>query len=458
MGIDRPVNRAGTEEHNHTILQQLLGIKGKSKEDHLRVLDKLKNISSERLNKNRSQPMAVTCQCDSCMQGDKAFCLQTRAEHQSGQLNLAEIWRSQMGDQSGYINSLLYFAFKSLRILDYIGDGAHGFVYRGSIVLPQTTVSRAQVTLSGTGDHGVGVRGHVAVKHCVCGVSEAIEYVQEAMFASCLVHPNIALSLGCILMSGNERARRSIEPFLSSPGYWVDPSDMEAIPACCQSFDRLSGDTDDDACVDVFHIQEFCSMGTLRKAIETGDIAGCRDALLIATDIAKGLIYLHNIGFIHGDISSSNIVRCAKESTFHDHRNFTAKIIDFGRARSRVCEFKVSESYSAMGTICYMAPEHVLEGTVTTASDVYSFGAVLWEICTGRFAWDGCLSAQIVHALTEKRGLRFPPHSVISQWPRSLWDSVAALADRCLDMDPDNRPSMRQVLDKLEDFVSEPIF
>jgi serine/threonine protein kinase len=459
MGTGRPVNRAKAEENNNTIRQQLLNIKGKSKKEHLRVLHTFKNIRRKRLNRKTSKSMAVACLCDSCMQGDKAFCLQTRAEHQSEPLNLAQIWQSQMDDQSGFLNALLHSAFKSLRLFDYVGDGAHGFVYRGSIVLPQPTDAQAQVSRSGTGEHGdrnIGVRGHVAVKHSVCGVYEAMEYVQEAMFASCLVHPNIALSLGCILMSGNERARRSIEPHLSSPGYWVDPSEMDDVPACCQSFDRLSGDTEDDACVDVFHIQEFCSMGTLRKAIDAGEIAGCKDALLTATDIAKGLIYLHNIGFIHGDISSNNIVRCAKESSVDDHRDFTAKIIDFGRARSRVCEFKVSESNSAMGTICYMAPEHVLHGTITTASDVYSFGTVLWEMCTGQFAWNGCLSAQIVYALTEKRGLRFP-HNPVSQWPRSLWDSVADLGDWCLHVDPNTRPSMQQVLDILDDILSTTI-
>eukprot|EP00890_Picochlorum_soloecismus_P002218 jgi/Picsp_1/2998/NSC_01221-R1_kinase-like protein len=397
--------------------------------------------------------MAVTCSCDSCVLGEETFCHQ-RKEQQTEKLNLAQVWMNRMGDQTGFVDACLQSAFKSLRLLGHIGDGAHGLVYRGYIDFPQPTPAHAQATLSNIRGGNIGVKRRVAVKHIVCGVSEAVEHAQEAIFASCLAHPNIALSLGCILMSGNESAERSIEPYLSSPGYWLTPSEMDVVPECCQSFDILPGDTEDDACVDVFHIQELGSMGNLRKAIGTGDLAGCEEALLTARDIAKGINYLHSSGFIHGDISSSNVVRYAKESTLADPRDFNAKIIDFGKSKSRICEFKVSESSSPMGTMCYMSPEHVLDGHVTTASDVHSFGTVLWELCTGEFAWDGYLTAQIVHALTEKMGLGFPPHSnTFSHWPKSLWDSVAALGSQCLALEPSNRPSMQQVVDTLNDIL-----
>lgn len=227
MGIGSLINCAVTEENNKVVRQRLLNKKGNSNKEYLGILPvyKFKNTRIEIYTTNTLQSMAVTCLCDSCMQGDKAFCLQRRAEHPTEQLNLAQIWRSQMGDRGGFIDALMQTAFKSLRIFDYIGDGAHGFVYRGSVILPQSTVAQAHVSQQlsnrlGDGDTSIGVRGQVAVKHSVCSVSEAIEYAQEAVFASCLVHPNIALSLGCFLMSDSESARRSIEPYLSSPGFF----------------------------------------------------------------------------------------------------------------------------------------------------------------------------------------------------------------------------------------------
>ena len=130
MGIGSLINCAVTEENNKVVRQRLLNKKGNSNKEYLGILPvyKFKNTRIEIYTTNTLQSMAVTCLCDSCMQGDKAFCLQRRAEHPTEQLNLAQIWRSQMGDRGGFIDALMQTAFKSLRIFDYIGDGAQGFV------------------------------------------------------------------------------------------------------------------------------------------------------------------------------------------------------------------------------------------------------------------------------------------------------------------------------------------
>ncbi len=102
------------------------------------------------------------------------------------------------------------------------------------------------------------------------------------------------------------------------------------------------------------------------------------DALRFSTEIASALDYLHGQGIIHRDIKSANILLNLRNHTY---------LADFGLARS------VSNTTQAMhtgrGTPPYSPPEqHKLLG-ITSKSDIYSFGILLFEIFTGKLPWNG---------------------------------------------------------------------
>ena len=104
-------------------------------------------------------------------------------------------------------------------------------------------------------------------------------------------------------------------------------------------------------------------------------------------------------------------------------------VTDFGIARLAQTPLGTAEGF--IGTPAYMAPEQVEGRDVTTASDVYALGAILFELLTGRRPWLGDDSFAVAIAR-----LREPPPD-----PRSVPDALAELALRCLAREPEGRPA-----------------
>ncbi|KAA8549272.1 hypothetical protein F0562_000956 [Nyssa sinensis] len=102
--------------------------------------------------------------------------------------------------------------------------------------------------------------------------------------------------------------------------------------------------------------------------------------LKIAQDAARGLAYLHeemDFQLIFRDFKTSNILL---------DEDFNAKLSDFGLARQGPAAGLSHVSTSVVGTVGYAAPEYVQTGRLTSKSDVWSFGVVLYELITGRRA------------------------------------------------------------------------
>uniref|UniRef100_A0A6B2LF92 Protein kinase domain-containing protein n=1 Tax=Arcella intermedia TaxID=1963864 RepID=A0A6B2LF92_9EUKA len=153
----------------------------------------------------------------------------------------------------------------------------------------------------------------------------------------------------------------------------------------------------------------------------------------IAKEIALGMNYLHGEGILHRDLTSKNILLSS---------HMQAKVADFGLSKIKLAE---SQNVSfTMGSIAWMAPEVIENASnFTRASDVYSYGIILWEMCTGE---DPCpRDIQPVHfaKLVLESGYRpeIPP-TVSPKWK--------ALIETCWDTLPKSRPSFEQILIRLE--------
>jgi Tol biopolymer transport system component len=199
-------------------------------------------------------------------------------------------------------------------------------------------------------------------------------------------------------------------------------------PNICALYDvGREGETD-------YLVMEYLEGETLADRLERGALP-LEQALLFGTAIAEALDKAHRHGVVHRDLKPGNVMLTKTG----------VKLLDFGLAKAMEpaapapnitalpTQANLTQEGTILGTVQYMAPEQ-LEGREADArTDIFAFGAVLYEMATGRKAFPGASQATIMSAI-----LKEEPPSISKIQPRSP-ASLDRLVGTCLAKDPERR-------------------
>jgi len=181
-------------------------------------------------------------------------------------------------------------------------------------------------------------------------------------------------------------------------------------------------------------VMEFVDGETLAERLAREDSLPADEALRITSSMLFALRSAHDAGIVHRDVKPGNVMLAS---------NGDVKVTDFGVARA-VSDHTLTETGMVIGTAHYLAPEQVAGKPATPASDLYSVGAVMYEMLTGRKPFE----ADTPIAVAMKRLSEDPPgvRSVRPDVPVAM----AQVVDRALARDPAQRFSsateMREAL------------
>ncbi len=190
---------------------------------------------------------------------------------------------------------------------------------------------------------------------------------------------------------------------------------------------------------------EFVEGGTLARKMARQMLTTEESAQLMLT-LCKAMAYAHTKGVIHRDLKPANILMA---------NNVTPKIADFGLARKTDDVSHLTLDGTVLGTPNYMSPEQAFgkQAEIGPLSDVYTLGAILYEMLIGRPPFKGASAWEVIQQV--RTADPTPPSTLQPGIPRDL----ETICLKCLQKEPDKRYGSAQLLaDDLQRFLNnEPI-
>lgn len=173
---------------------------------------------------------------------------------------------------------------------------------------------------------------------------------------------------------------------------------------------------------------EFVRGETLESVIKQRGALSWREAVRYAIAALEGLEYAHQLGIVHRDLKPSNLMV---------NEQGTIKIMDFGIARI-LGKTRLTKTGNFIGTLEYTPPEQIQGKEGDARSDIYSLGAVLFEMLTGRVLFQGDTEFELMNAQIKEKPVF--PREFNQQIPSKLEKVVL----KALEKDPNNRFSSAQ--------------
>ncbi|CAM0942876.1 unnamed protein product [Alopecurus aequalis] len=295
------------------------------------------------------------------------------------------------------------------------GGATGGFKIFSTEELKKATNNFAADTILGRGGHGIVYKGVLADNSVVAikkskmmEEAEIKEFTREMLILSQINHRNVVKLLGCCL-------------------------EVE-VPML---------------------VYEYVSNGTLHQYIHGGkglDADTALDTRLrIGAESAEALAYMHTSAsppILHGDVKTANILL---------DESLTAKVTDFGASKLAPSDEAEVLATLVQGTCGYLDPEYLMTCQLTDKSDVYSFGVVLLELLTRKkvLSFDGpeqdrSLVSRFVMAVKAGKHVELMDGIVRKEMGSEALEEITHLLMRCVSMNGDERPRMKEVAERLE--------
>ncbi|XP_065192227.1 dual specificity protein kinase splB-like [Sycon ciliatum] len=282
----------------------------------------------------------------------------------------------------------------SIELVEEIGEGAFGKVFKGIL----STVEDGDLT--------------VAVKTLTqCeNVAERNAFLMEASIMKKFDSPYVMKLMGLVTTTA--------KPLVVME--YMEVGDLRAYLIMCRPEE-----------------QQFFN----RAASSAHDVPSVELFATWATQLARGMVHLNEKHFVHRDLAARNCMLAS---------DLSLKIGDFGLTR----DIYESDYYRKLGRgalpVRWMGPESLRDGVYVTASDVWSYGIVLWEMATlGDQPYQGKSHEEVITFV--KNGGHMDAPIVLHPYPDSLYEVM----QKCWAFVPADRPGFEVILEMLEDKSNE---